>query len=212
MRNNLKIVTIQMFSVFMLASCSANANDVISIGFEGGASQSLSGWVHVGIKAKKDQNLDAEFEVFVGAKKGFESWWNENVADPYPNYKPFVSCRLIPQGKEDAAECKTYMPMEDFPNDEVWSVGTRPLEGDDHYEIVFHNSLLVPFSFSKVLETGSETGEIRFDTIVMDESIGEEISDKEEAELFKRVGGFGYFVSLSYEIFETGLVSFAVAV
>ena len=212
MRNHLKIVSIGMIALFMLASCSTDVNDVISIGFNRAGSESVSGWVKMGIKTKKEQGLDAEFEISVGAKKGFESWWDENISESHPDYRPYVSCCLISHNNEENALCKINVSLDGFPNDENWSFGTRALEGDDHYEIFFDRSLLVPFSFSEAVEKGFEKGTIKFETTVIDGSSGEEIDEKEEAEMFKRVGGFGIAISFSYEISDAGLVSFAVAV
>ena len=81
MRNHLKIVSIGMIALFMLASCSTDVNDVISIGFNRAGSESVSGWVKMGIKTKKSRVLMRNLK-FLWARKRVS---NLGGTKTYPN-------------------------------------------------------------------------------------------------------------------------------
>ena len=124
-----------------LISCNGGLSNrtFVEVGFNKyyGPSSSTS-QVGLAFKAEKEQSLNATFNVYIGARKGFAKDWENDLWGCNPGYGTFVINRVIEDKAGNELQCD-YIELDDFPDDEKYPLSYETIEGTTdgvimHYE------------------------------------------------------------------------------
>jgi hypothetical protein len=154
MKHNKTIKLLTLISgAIMFVSCSNNqpTNPFIEVGFnEYHGSSCPTVQVGLAFKGEKEQALDATFNVYLGARKGFAEDWQNDLWGCNPGYGKFAINRVI----EDEAgnEVKSdFLILDDFPNDEKYPLIYEPIEGTVDGVILHYEGFIVSnFDFTAI--------------------------------------------------------------
>lgn len=144
-------------SVIVLVSCNNGQQNssFVEVGFNEyhGLSNPTS-QVGLAFKAKNEQSLNATFDVYIGARKGFAEAWRNDLWQCNPGYGKFAINRVIEDeiGNELQSD---FIILDDFPNDEKYPLTYESIEGTIdgvvmHYEGFVTNA--IDFSSIDVLK------------------------------------------------------------
>lgn len=151
--NNRKIILLTLIaSASLLVGCNnVNTDKYISVGFnEYYSSSNPTSQVGLAFRAEIEQSLNATFDVYVDARKGFTEDWKNDLWECNPGYGTFAINRVI----EDEAGYEIqndFIILEDFPNDEKYQLTYETIEGTVdgvimHYEGYVTNT----FNFTSI--------------------------------------------------------------
>lgn len=137
----------------VLAGCNSGQplSTFVEVGFDGyrGASGPTS-QVSLSFKTKIKQSLNATFDVYVGARKGFANDWENDLWGCNPGYGAFAIYRVI----EDEAGNEIqddYIILDDFPNDEKYPLTYETIEGTCDGVIMHYEGFVTDtFDFSRI--------------------------------------------------------------
>lgn len=137
----------------VLVGCNNNqlSGAFVEVGFEEyyGASNPTS-QVGLAFKAQKEQSLNATFNVYIGARKGFVEDWRNDLWGCNPGRGKFAINRVI----EDEAgnEIKNdFIVLDDFPNDEKYPLTYEAIEGTlDGVAMHFEGFVVDTCNFSSI--------------------------------------------------------------
>lgn len=130
MKTNLKKVF--AISIISLTLCGCNEGEnatILKVGFDKcSGSSAPTPQVGLAFTSKNKQSLNATFDVYVGARKGFSVDWKNNLWGCNPGYGKFAINREI---KTEADEMfkNDYMIIDDFPNEEKYLLTYETIEG-----------------------------------------------------------------------------------
>lgn len=124
-----------------LISCNGGLSNrtFVEVGFNKYYGQSSStSQVGLAFKAEKGQSLNATFNVYIGARKGFAKDWENDLWGCNPGYGAFVINRVIEDKAGNELQCD-YIELDDFPDDEKYPLSYETIEGTTdgvimHYE------------------------------------------------------------------------------
>lgn len=194
--------------ILSLTSCSLRNNDFIFIGFTKTIDESTpSPWIEVGLKTKKVQEYQANFKFYISVVPWLEKWWDENISDPYPNYKVVSSCKAYGESDDETIHLIEYFDnVNEFPKYEYWPLYVVDLEGASHYRVIYKSYVDIPFSFKTFAESNCDRGYINIGLACLNETTNSEIPDEERYELFDLILGLGFTISLNFEISNNKVV------
>lgn len=147
----------KLFTLVAIATALVSCNNgqpsstFVEVGFNEYHGQSNpTSQVGLAFKAENEQSLNATFDVYIGARKGFAEDWQNNLWECNPGYGKFAINRVI----EDVAgnEIRSdFIIIDDFPNDEKYPLTYEAIEGAwdgvvMHYEGFVTNT----FDFSSI--------------------------------------------------------------
>lgn len=140
-------------SVMALASCNNGQPNAtfIDVGFNEYYGQSNpTSQAGLAFKTENEQPLNATFEVYVGARKGFAEDWRNNLWECNPGYGKFAINRVIEDevGNELRSD---YIILDDFPNDEKYPLTYEKIEDTVDGVIMHYDGCVVnTFDFSSI--------------------------------------------------------------
>ena len=151
--NNRKIKLLALIAIAsLLVGCNnVNKDKYILVGFNKfyGSSNPTS-QVGLAFRVEREQSLNATFDVYFGARKGFTEDWKNDLWECNPGYGTFAINRIIEDeaGKEIQSD---FIILEDFPNDEKYPLTYETIEGTVdgvimHYEGYMTNT----FNFTSI--------------------------------------------------------------
>lgn len=128
---HLKIKLLNLTYTLTLISCNNGQaeNFFIKVGFNEfyGTSYPIS-QVGLAFIGNKKQSLNASFDVYIGARKGFVDDWENNLWGCNPGYGKFAINRVIED--EDGNELQNnFIMLDDFPNNEKYILNYEKIEG-----------------------------------------------------------------------------------
>lgn len=130
MKTNLKKIFALSLISFALCGCNEGANvAILKVGFDKCiGTSSPTPQVGLAFTSKSKQSLNAAFDVYVGARKGFSEDWENDLWGCNPGYGKFAINREI---KTEAGETfkNDYMIIDDFPNEEKYLLTYETIEG-----------------------------------------------------------------------------------
>lgn len=118
-------------SVMALVSCNNGQSNTtfIDVGFNEYHGQSNpTSQVGLAFKAESEQSLNATFDVYIGARKGFAENWQNNLWECNPGYGKFAINRVIEDEAGNELQ-NDYIILNDFPNDEKYPLTYETIEG-----------------------------------------------------------------------------------
>ena len=130
MKTNLKkIFAISIISL-TLCGCNEGANvAILKVGFDKcSGSSAPTPQVRLAFTSKNKQSLNATFDVYVGARKGFFEDWKNDLWGCNPGYGKFAINREI-KTEADETFKNDYMIIDDFPNEEKYLLTYETIEG-----------------------------------------------------------------------------------
>ena len=125
----IKLLTL-IVSTSLLVGCNdVNTDNRLAVGFN--ESYGLSGptsQVGLAFTTECEQSLNASFDVYVGARKGFAEDWENDLWECNPGYGTFAINRVIEDevGNEIQSD---FIILNDFPSDEKYLLTYETIEG-----------------------------------------------------------------------------------
>ena len=147
---------IKLFTLIVSASLLVGCNDVntdnhLSIGFkEYYGSSNPTSQVGLAFMTESEQSLNATFDVYVGARKGFADDWENDLWECNPGYGTFAINRVIEDevGNEIQSD---FIILDDFPNDEKYPLTYETIEGSVDGVVMHYEGLVTnTFDFNSI--------------------------------------------------------------
>lgn len=141
-----KLLTL-IASAIALVSCNGQSNStLVEVGFnEYHGSSGPTCQVGLAFTSNNEQSLNATFNVYVGARKGFVEDWRNDLWGCNPGYGKFAINKVIEDEAGNELQ-SDYIVLDDFPNDEKYPLTYETIEGTTdgvimHYEGFVTNTI-----------------------------------------------------------------------
>jgi hypothetical protein len=147
-----KLLTL-IASAMALLSCNNGqpTSTLVEVGFnEYYGSTGPTCQVGLAFTAHDKQPLNATFDVYVGARKGFAEDWQNDLWECNPGYGKFAINRVIEDETGDEI-LSDFIILNDFPNDEKYPLTYETIEGTTDGVIMHYAGFIVnTFDFSTI--------------------------------------------------------------
>lgn len=168
MKTNLKKIFALSLISFALCGCNEGTNvAILKVGFDKCiGTSSPTPQVGLAFTSKSKQSLNAAFDVYVGARKGFSEDWENDLWGCNPGYGKFAINREI---KTEAGETfkNDYMIIDDFPNEEKYLLTYETIEGTVDGVITHYSGYIEDtFDFSSIDLAKGKSGTTSFFTMI----------------------------------------------
>lgn len=137
----------------ILAGCDISQPNgaFVEVGFDEyrGPSNATS-QVGLAFKAEKEQSLNATFNVYVGARKGFAEDWQNDLWGCNPGHGKFAINRVIEDEKSNEIK-NDFIVLDDFPDDEKYPLTYETIEGTIDGVVMHYEGFVVDtYDFSSI--------------------------------------------------------------
>lgn len=148
-----KLLAIIASSMLLVGCNSGQLNGTfIEVGFDEyhGAYNNPTSQVGLAFKAKKEQSLNATFNVYVGARRGFAEDWRNDLWGCNPGHGKFAINRVVADEADNEIK-NDFIVLDDFPDDKKYPLTYETIEGtSDGVVMHFEGFVVNTYDFSSV--------------------------------------------------------------